>query len=263
MPASTASSNTRPSRMTTWTSLHALIMSQAGAKVSQPKPRTYSMRRITGQYADLIAKDDSGIRWQHRWRMSFAPGRRGPLVPRHRLRGGQGAQSALQPRQRGRQGREIDPRDRLCEGVGADVGGGAARAARPHSQTELGQPKGWLGCGLPIRPPGRRIRLVPAHAARRQCNSLGGPSDVGSRSPSTRRLQRPCPYAIGPATRGRLRRLLTLYQIAGPSYKVIIPSVIHVAGLRLKQSLVRCPKCKAEVTEDSAFCSECGTGLQS
>ena len=68
--------------------------------------------------------------------------------------------------------------------------------------------------------------------------------------------------AIGPVA-WAASTLLTLHQIAGPSYKVIIPSVIHVAGLRIKQSLVRCPKCEAEVTQGSAFCSECGAELQS
>lgn len=52
--------------------------------------------------------------------------------------------------------------------------------------------------------------------------------------------------------------LMTLNQIAGPSYRVIIPCVVHVAGLRLQQSLVHCPNCDAVVADACVFCPECG-----
>lgn len=69
-------------------------------------------------------------------------------------------------------------------------------------------------------------------------------------------------YGLGPPA-WAVSTLLTLYQIADRSNKVIIPSVVHIAGLRLKQSLVHCTNCDADVAEGSAFCSECGTRLQS
>ena len=67
--------------------------------------------------------------------------------------------------------------------------------------------------------------------------------------------------AIGPVG-WAASTLLTLNQFAGPSYKVIIPSVIHVAGLRLQQSLVHCPNCDAVVADASAFCPECGAEVK-
>lgn len=53
--------------------------------------------------------------------------------------------------------------------------------------------------------------------------------------------------------------LATLNQLAGPSHKVIIPSVIHIAGLRLQQELRECPNCSALLPGSFAFCPECGS----
>ncbi|MDE0450582.1 MAG: hypothetical protein OXI90_02300 [Gammaproteobacteria bacterium] len=53
--------------------------------------------------------------------------------------------------------------------------------------------------------------------------------------------------------------LTTLNQLAGPSHRVIIPSVIHVAGLRLQHKLRPCPNCSALVPDSFSFCNECGT----
>lgn len=53
--------------------------------------------------------------------------------------------------------------------------------------------------------------------------------------------------------------LTTLNQLAGPSHRVVIPSVIHVAGLRLQHKLRQCPNCSALLPESFTFCNECGT----
>ena len=55
-----------------------------------------------------------------------------------------------------------------------------------------------------------------------------------------------------------LMSLLTLIQIAGPSYRVTIPSVVYIAMLRKSQSVVRCRDCDAVVDDTFAFCPECG-----
>ena len=55
-----------------------------------------------------------------------------------------------------------------------------------------------------------------------------------------------------------LTSLLTLNQIAGPSYKVTIPSVAYVAMLRKAQGTLRCTKCEAVVDGGFRFCPACG-----
>ncbi len=52
--------------------------------------------------------------------------------------------------------------------------------------------------------------------------------------------------------------LTTLNQLAGPSHRVTVPSVIHVAGLRLQQNLRQCPDCSALLPGSFSFCNECG-----
>lgn len=53
--------------------------------------------------------------------------------------------------------------------------------------------------------------------------------------------------------------MTTLNQLAGPSHRVIIPSVIYVAGLRLQQRLRQCPNCSALLPDSFSFCNECGS----
>ena len=53
--------------------------------------------------------------------------------------------------------------------------------------------------------------------------------------------------------------LITAIQIAGPSYKVTIPSVVLIAYLRRKQAAVQCGECGAILLGTNAkFCPECG-----
>ena len=52
--------------------------------------------------------------------------------------------------------------------------------------------------------------------------------------------------------------VLTVIQLAGPSYKVTIPSVAFVAMLRRSQHTIHCSKCDAFVDEGFSFCPECG-----
>ena len=54
-----------------------------------------------------------------------------------------------------------------------------------------------------------------------------------------------------------LTSLLAVIQIAGPSYKVTIPSVTYIAMLR-SQKMLHCPKCAAVVEVGFQFCPECG-----
>lgn len=57
--------------------------------------------------------------------------------------------------------------------------------------------------------------------------------------------------------------VITAIQIAGPSYKVTIPSVLYIAYLRRKQTAVHCSECDAIFIDGGniKFCSECGTKL--
>ena len=55
--------------------------------------------------------------------------------------------------------------------------------------------------------------------------------------------------------------LLTLAQIAGPSFKVTIPCVVYVAMLRAGQRAVKCNECGALLDDSLKFCSECGASL--
>ena len=53
--------------------------------------------------------------------------------------------------------------------------------------------------------------------------------------------------------------LTTALLLAGPSYKVTIPSVVFIAYLRRKQEAVQCGWCEAIILASSAkFCPECG-----
>lgn len=70
-------------------------------------------------------------------------------------------------------------------------------------------------------------------------------------------LNRVMGIATGPVG-WALTSLLTLHQIAGPSYRVTIPSVVYIAMLRKSQSVVRCHGCDAVVDDTFAFCPECG-----
>ena len=55
-----------------------------------------------------------------------------------------------------------------------------------------------------------------------------------------------------------LTALWALIQIAGPSYRVTVPSVVYIAWLRKSQSLVRCRDCDAVVEGGFRFCPTCG-----
>jgi len=56
--------------------------------------------------------------------------------------------------------------------------------------------------------------------------------------------------------------LWTLVDLAGPSYKVTIPSVIHTAMLRKKLGALECSGCNAVIPDTMAkFCSECGEAV--
>ena len=75
-------------------------------------------------------------------------------------------------------------------------------------------------------------------------------------------LARGMAVAVGPIG-WAVTALLTLIQIAGPSYKVTIPCVVYVAMLRACQKAARCNNCGAVLDDSFAFCSECGTALAS
>jgi uncharacterized protein YaaW (UPF0174 family) len=56
-----------------------------------------------------------------------------------------------------------------------------------------------------------------------------------------------------------LTGLWTAVDLAGPSYKVTIPCVIHIAMLRKKMNSIICNKCEAVLSDSTMkFCSECG-----
>lgn len=56
--------------------------------------------------------------------------------------------------------------------------------------------------------------------------------------------------------------LWTAVDIAGPAYKVTIPSVVHVAMLRKKHNSLECSNCDAMFTDTTIrFCPECGHSI--
>lgn len=56
--------------------------------------------------------------------------------------------------------------------------------------------------------------------------------------------------------------LLTAIQIAGPAYKVTIPSVAYIAMLRKAQQTLYCTKCDARVEDGFRFCPACGEEIR-
>lgn len=57
--------------------------------------------------------------------------------------------------------------------------------------------------------------------------------------------------------------LWTAVDIASPSYKVTIPSVVHIAMLRKKLNASTCPSCNSLIADPSSlFCPSCGHNLQ-
>lgn len=56
--------------------------------------------------------------------------------------------------------------------------------------------------------------------------------------------------------------LWTAVDIAGPAYRVTIPSVIYVAMLRKKYYTPICPHCKQMISAGVKFCPECGKEIQ-
>lgn len=59
-----------------------------------------------------------------------------------------------------------------------------------------------------------------------------------------------------------LTGLWTAIDIAGPAYKVTIPSVIHIAMLRKKYNSANCSACGAVLPDTTMkFCPECGENL--
>lgn len=73
-------------------------------------------------------------------------------------------------------------------------------------------------------------------------------------------LTRAMSVAVGPIG-WAVTALWTLIQVAGPSYKVTIPSVVYVAMLRAGQKAVECGNCGAVLNESFQFCSECGNPI--
>ncbi|TKI70464.1 zinc-ribbon domain-containing protein [Sulfurimonas crateris] len=57
----------------------------------------------------------------------------------------------------------------------------------------------------------------------------------------------------------------TLFDIAGPAFRVTIPSTIYIASLRqaklYEASHNKCPKCETSNETNAKFCAECGTTL--
>lgn len=53
----------------------------------------------------------------------------------------------------------------------------------------------------------------------------------------------------------------TAFDLAAPAYRVTVPCVIQLAYMRQKALLRQCPQCKAVISGDVKFCSECGTKL--
>ena len=53
----------------------------------------------------------------------------------------------------------------------------------------------------------------------------------------------------------------TAIDIAGPAYRVTIPSVIYVAMLRKKYYTPTCPHCKQMIPANVKFCPECGKAI--
>jgi uncharacterized protein YaaW (UPF0174 family) len=49
----------------------------------------------------------------------------------------------------------------------------------------------------------------------------------------------------------------TAFDLASPAYRVTVPCVIQLAYMRQKQLISVCTNCKAPVTNDMKFCSEC------
>jgi len=74
-------------------------------------------------------------------------------------------------------------------------------------------------------------------------------------------LTRTAGILVGPVGLS-LTAALAIIEFAGPSKKVIIPSVVYIAMLRQKHSSKQCHNCeRIIVNENAKFCDECGAKL--
>ena len=56
--------------------------------------------------------------------------------------------------------------------------------------------------------------------------------------------------------------LWTVFELAGPAYRVTLPCVIHIAMLRKQYAMEYCPKCENPYTSEMVFCPKCGHKLK-
>lgn len=103
------------------------------------------------------------------------------------------------------------------------------------------------------------ILVIVVNAVVRQAIGVGLVSS-GLALATNATLTRAAAVVVGPIG-WAVTALITAIQIAGPSYKVTIPSVVYIAFLRQKQAAVQCGSCEAVIRLAQNFCPECGAEL--